>query len=221
MLNTSKVISKLIVLVLSVIATTTTAYAIERSQPSCDAIKNSVTTTQSKNRISSKLCSPRRKLFTLSYNYNLRDVSIYYDGKRTVLEKIKKDFDPKLVGAEQLIQLLPSELQPYLSQNVLLYISAIRTNGGSGGGQCGAGTEVYLNILDVKEKRAKSISRLLVKSCAESIEYLGNEESPPSLSGFSVVNNRLKIMFISYKEKEGSPAALLSDNLKLFEFIQK
>jgi hypothetical protein len=98
MLNTSKVISKLIVLVLSVVATTTTARAIERSQPSCDVIKNAVTTTQSKNRISSKLCSPRRKLFTLSYNYNLRDISIYSDGKRTVLEKIKKDFDPKLVS---------------------------------------------------------------------------------------------------------------------------
>jgi hypothetical protein len=183
MLNTSKVVSKLIVLVLSVIATTTTACAIERLQPSCDAIKDTVTTTQSKNSISSKLFSPGRKRFTLSYNYNLRDISIYSDGKRTVLEKIKKDFDPKLVGAEQLIQLLPSELQPYLSQNVLLYISAIRTNGGNGSGQCGAGAEVYLNILDVKEKRAKFISRLLVKSCAESIEYLGNEESPPSLSG--------------------------------------
>nr|WP_314543663.1 hypothetical protein [uncultured Massilia sp.] len=128
---------------------------------------------------------------------------LFVDKSRTVLEKIPKRFDPELVGADEVIGLLPFSLQPYRNKSILVYISAIRISGGDGRGQCGAGLEIYMNFIDVSKAKPKQISRILIGSCNESIELEEINLSDKNLGEISVVNGKLSLRFLLYKEAEG------------------
>ncbi|MCL2341130.1 MAG: hypothetical protein FWC49_05440, partial [Proteobacteria bacterium] len=107
---------------------------------------------------------------------------------------------------------LPVSLQPSLDQGEVLYLSARRSTGGDGMGQCGAGVEKHLNVLRINEKRPQVVARLLITSCWRGIELAGLDgQDPDPLSAFSIVNGRLRIQFINY-EGQGSVTAELSDD---------
>ncbi len=182
----------------------------------CAAANHDLAVKASGNGISSTICVDGQA-FTLNYAYRARRLSVSSASKRTILEAVPKGFDPEMVGAELLNRFLPSELQPYLSQRVLLYVSARRSTGGNGGGLCGAGAEVYLNTLDVGHQRAKLVSRILVASCLESIE-LTSDDKVPVFGAMSEVDGRLKVDFLAYKDKPGPASAFLSENFRQLEF---
>jgi hypothetical protein len=138
--------------------------------------------------------------------------------QKITLESVKSNFDPFLVGAERVIGLLPEALQVYRGANILVYVSAVRTSGGNGSGQCGSGSEVFLKFLDIGTARPKIKASLLVASCERSIE-LDDQDLPNGILGaVSTVGDRLSIRFLSYGSVEGSPVALVSRDFQQLEF---
>ncbi|MFZ6648930.1 hypothetical protein ACO0LO_24610 [Undibacterium sp. TJN25] len=182
----------------------------------CTAANDDIAVKPSRLGISSTVCVDGQA-FTLNYAYQARRLSIGFAAERIILETVPKGFDPEMVGAEPLNRFLPMELQPYLSQRILLYVSARRSTGGNGGGFCGAGAEVYLNSLDIGHQRVKLVSRILVASCLESIE-LDSGDKAPVFGAMSVVDGRLKMNFLAYKDKPGLASAFLSENFRQLEF---
>ncbi|WP_394780063.1 hypothetical protein [Undibacterium sp.] len=193
-----------------------TSYA--KSPASCGQGQPDTDVVYSRSGLSSGICLSDGRYATLRYAVKSREISIELGDKRTVLENIPKGFNPELVDADKNIRILPARLQPYLPQHVVLYLSARRTNGGDGGGQCGAGAEIYLNVLNLNTDKPRLISKNLIASCSESIELDGSETAVTDFNGYSVVNGRLTINFLSYKDKDGMPEAHLSEDLTRLEF---
>lgn len=178
----------------------------------------STPTLQKNGDIISDLCN-RGHNYRLTYSASKRTITL---GGATAapfeLDRIPEDLDPSVVGAESDIRFLPPRLQPYVGDSTLLYLSAERSRGGGGMGQCGAGVERFLNVLNLQGQKPRRTGRILISSCWESIE-LGGSELPGAdlLSAFSTANGRLQIGFLSHGDQHGQ--ALLNDDLSQFVFI--
>ena len=173
-----------------------------------------------KDSVESSFCLDK-KAVSLKYSFKNRNVSFSIKNKNFLLAKIPAGFNPEMVGAEKHFLILPENLQPYISRNILLYMSAIRTTSGKGGGQCGSGAEIYLNTLDLSSKRPVTLSKILIASCSKNIELMGSESPTNGLGYFSVDDGNLLINFLSYKNLDGNPRARLSTNFKEIEFLKK
>lgn len=157
------------------------------------------------------------RLFKLQYNSAKRRVTLSTKGKKTTLETIEKGFTPELVDMVEFIRFLPSELQPYESRGVLLLNTAARSTGGHGGGQCGAGYELYLNAVNVKQSPFKVLGKVNIGSCLESTFLYDMENGPDDYSSFSIKDGKLAIKFLVYQRKRGAPTAVLSDDFHSLE----
>jgi hypothetical protein len=157
-------------------------------------------------------------MYQLKYDRKSRKVMLFFDRKGVSLQQFSKGRDPALVGADKVIGFLPDKLQVYKESNALLYISSIRTNSGDGAGQCGAGSEIYLNFLSIERKVPKVSSRILIGSCDYSIE-LDNQSIPDGEIGeISVERGKLLLHFLNYKDLRGSPIATITLNRKELTF---
>lgn len=157
-------------------------------------------------------------MYQLKYDHKSRKLILVFDRRGIALQQFSKGRDPALVGADKVIGFLPDKLQVYKKSNVLLYISSIRTNSGDGAGQCGAGSEIYLNFLNVERQTPKVSSRILIGSCDYSIE-LDNQSIPDGEIGeISVERGKLLLHFLNYKDLSGSPVATITLNRKELTF---
>ena len=136
----------------------------------------------------------------------------------SVLKKIARGFDPALVGGENLIGFLPDALQPYKAENIAVYVSTIRTTGGNGRGECGAGGEIYLNFLDLSPASPKVKSTILIGRCEKPIELVDQNLSASALVDVSVVAGKLTLRFLFYSDLEGGPVASVSSDFKKLIF---
>ena len=170
-------------------------------------------------KLTEHLCTEDGALLTLRYNNKSGKIILESPRGRSILERIPRDYDPALTGADRYIGFLPVELQPYRRNRKLLYLSAIRSTGGNGGGECGAGSEIFLNVLDLANAHPQVMSRTLIGSCSKNIELSELSDPPGNLAGFSVADGRLHLDFLFYKEIEESLSALLSNDLKALEFL--
>jgi len=167
-------------------------------------------------RVVSTLCA-KGNSYRITYERKLTQIVLMAGKRKTILQKIPAQYDPALVGSEVFIGFLPEPLQPYKKQDVLIYVSAMRSNGGGGGGQCGAGSEIHLNFLDIGGKVPKTKSRILVGSCMDSIEILDQNMSAGVMGDISVDGNNLSLHFLNYRNLEGSPVAKVApDFTRLF-----
>ena len=134
--------------------------------------------------------------------FDLRRSVLYLKSgrERVVLENIGGDFDPSLIGVESRLRFLPPALQPYRSQGLLLFVSSRRSVAGTGGGQCGAGAEDFLNILDANKKPAKVLARLLIGSCLDNVELIDSSEFG-AYKSFWVDGGVLAMQFLSYDDR--------------------
>lgn len=164
--------------------------------------------------ITQQICVGQRE-YRIEYKRN--NINLFLNGERRVLERIPKRRDPTKIGATGLISFLPYDLQPYRARGILLYTSVSRSSGGSGGGQCGSGAEIYLNVLDIS-KKPRILSKLLVGSCLESIELIDQDILRNKLGKISVVSGQLSFTFLNYRQLEGSPTALLSNDWRSLIF---
>lgn len=165
------------------------------------------------------LCLPDRTL-TLDYREKDRTVSIAIGSRSHRIERLDKNYGPELIGMENHIRFLPLELQPYLSRNVVLFNTVVRSSGGEGMGQCGSGAEEYLNAASIDGTRIKVLGKVHVGSCHESI-YPDNEDGKEAdFSAYSVQDGRLAIKFLSYPEMKNSPTGILSKDFRRLEFTQ-
>ncbi len=165
------------------------------------------------------LCLPGKRL-TLDYQEKARTVSITVDGRSRRIERIDKNYGPELIGMEKHIRFLPLELQPYLSRNVVLFNTVIRSSGGEGMGQCGSGAEEYLNAVSIGDAKIKVLGKIHVGSCYESI-YPDNENGKETdFFAYSVQDGRLAVRFLSYPEVKDSPTGILSKDSRRLEFPQ-
>jgi hypothetical protein len=157
-------------------------------------------------------------VYELKYDQKLRRIILFFDDKGLPLQQFSKGRDPALVGADKVIGFLPEKFQVYKKSNILLYISSIRTNSGTGGGQCGAGSEIYLNFLSVGKPEPQVSSRILIGSCDYSIE-LDNQSIPDGEIGdISAEGNKLLLHFLNYKKMDGSPVATVAPDRKNLVF---
>lgn len=156
--------------------------------------------------------------YQLKYDYKSRKIVLVFDRRKMSLQQFSKGRDPALVGADKLIGFLPNKLQIYKKSNILLYISAFRTNSGAGGGQCGAGSEIYLNFLSLEKPVPRVSSSVLIGSCDYSIE-LDNQTIPDGEFGeISVEGEKLLLHFLNYRGMEGSPVATITPDGKKLVF---
>jgi hypothetical protein len=156
--------------------------------------------------------------YKLKYDLKSRKVMLFFDHRKMPLQQFSKGRDPALVGADKVIGFLPDRLQVYKKSNILLYISAIRTNSGGGGGQCGSGSEIFLNFLSVGKLEPSVSSRILIGSCDYSIE-LDNQSIPDGEVGeISVKGERILLHFLNYKDLNGSPSATVTPDRKNLVF---
>lgn len=162
-----------------------------------------------------QLCH-RGHVYSIVYKAN--SVTLHSGKRRTRLHKIPKGFEPEKIGAEGLIAFLPVEKQPYKNRDILLYTTAIRTNGGGGGGQCGSGAEIYLHVLNVRKKTPHVLSSTLIGSCSQSIELDEHDAGAKKFGALTVKDGRLGLKFLNYKSLEGSPTAFLAPDFKGLDF---
>lgn len=148
-------------------------------------------------------------------------ISLSSLGHTWILEKIPKRFDPELVGTDTLIGFLPPSLQIYEKRNIVLYISSIRTSGGNGGGQCGSGSEIFLNVLDLSRTRPQMIARHLIESCEKSISIRNSSQAgkSQSLGDITTSNGKLVITYGFHRDYDDAPIATLSDDFKQLQFV--
>jgi hypothetical protein len=158
------------------------------------------------------------RVYRIKYEQRKTRIVLSFDNKQTVLRRIPQGFDPSLVGSDSLIGFLSDSLQPYKSRNLLLYVSAIRTNGGGGGGQCGSGSEIYLNVLDTSRTVPRTKSSILIGSCDESIGLLDQNIGDGQLGEVSVVENKLSLHFMYYRNLEGYPVGTVAPDFKSLLF---
>lgn len=194
------------------------AKTLNQSPPCKSEIAEAKPAETGKNTQLSKFCMPSGEAVELEYASSGRVIKFKFKNKSSIVDRIPAGYQPELVGASGLIRLLPADLQPYLGQNKVLYISANRSTNGKGSGQCGSGVETYVNVVDVNMNPARRIAAILIGSCKKSIEIAGSEISQQNLSGFSVKDNKLSIKFLNYLDKEGSPTGTLSTDLKELVF---
>ena len=136
-------------------------------------------------------------------------------GRGKIVFRIPSGYDPALVGSDSLIGFLPEKLQVFKKDKVLIYVSSIRSRGGDGRGQCGSGSEIYLNFLDISKQAPKLKSSILIGSCKESIELDDQDVSKGKIGDITVVDNNLTLHFLNYKEIEGEPKAVVTPDYKL------
>lgn len=220
MRNTSKKIISLLIFFFG-LTVCLSSYADQKKQ--CSNDQDITKPNFGKNGQTSTICVHGRN-FILLYNYKKRLLSVRSSqpASKVILERVANGFGPELVlGGAESIRFLPVNLQPYLDQKKLLYLSSKRSTGGNGGGQCGAGLEEFLNVLDINSNPPKFFSSFLIASCNENI-FLDEDGSlnPRFFSGFSVEENQLKITFGIYKniDSELSPVGTISKDFKSLEF---
>ncbi|WP_374584855.1 hypothetical protein [Pseudoduganella sp.] len=159
------------------------------------------------------------KTFKLHYDTAKRAVFLSAKGQNLRIETIKKGYEPELVDMVEYIRFLPLELQPYESRGVLLLNTATRSTGGNGGGQCGAGYELYLIAVNVAKWPYKVIGRFNIGSCLDSTFLFDMENGPDDYSSFSIQEGKLIIKFLAYQGKRGAPSAILSDDFRSLELV--
>lgn len=191
--------------------------AFATSSRHCRQVNNIAPQTESKSGLESMACVDGKAYF-LTYSYKSGHISLRSPDRVNVLAKVPKRFDPTLVGSERLIAFLPNELQPYLKKKVVLYTTAIRTSGGTGGGQCGSGSEIYLHALDVKKTQPKVLSSVLVSSCEQSIELYDADIGSGKIGSMKTVNGYLRARFLYYRGDDERGHARLSADFKRLEF---
>jgi len=156
----------------------------------------------------------RGAAYRLQYDRNLKKIILLFDRKRIILQEIPSGRDPALVGTDKLIGFLADKLQVYKNSNILLYTSSTRTNAGSGGGECGAGSEIYLNFLDLRMPGPRVTSKILIGSCDQSIELDEQDAFEGRIGDITVEGDKLFLHFLNYKKIKGSPTAKIAPDAR-------
>jgi len=164
------------------------------------------------------LCLPGKTL-KLDYQPKARTLAIAINGRAHRVERVARNYGPELIGMEKFIRFLPMELQPYLSRNVVLFDSVVRSSGGEGMGQCGSGAEKYLNAARINGTKVKVLGKVHVGSCFDSIEADGEAGNETDFSAYSVQGGKLAIRFLFYRGLM-TPTGVLSSDFRQLEFPQ-
>jgi hypothetical protein len=147
-----------------------------------------------------------------------RKTALKWRAGSAVLHRIPRGFEPSLVGADKSIGFLPDHLQPHKDQKIVFYVSAMRSTGGNGGGQCGAGSEIFLNVLDLSPATPKPLASHLIGSCS-GIEIDESDVYAGKLGDMSLVDGKLVMKFINYPGQATLAMATLSADFKKLQFI--
>ncbi|MGZ8293762.1 MAG: hypothetical protein ACXWVG_12015 [Telluria sp.] len=153
-------------------------------------------------------------LYKLQFLRQRGQIVVTGSGTRSILHEIPHGYDPTLVGSEKFIKFLPKTLQVYKAHNIFLYLSTVRTNGGTGAGQCGSGTEIYLNFLEINSTHPNLRSSILIGSCRRSIELLDQDLSAGEIGAITSHRGRLHLQFVNYMNMDGYPKWTVSRDLK-------
>lgn len=113
------------------------------------------------------------------------------------LLKLEKNADPSLVGEEKSIAFLFNKSIHLNDREFFALTIAERSMRGDGGGQCGAGSEIYFIALEIKDSKIKELKRMLISSCKESI-YLADDGKNAEKSIFLNESNEVEFRWSTY-----------------------
>lgn len=163
------------------------------------------------------VCDPHRGVLHLAYRAG-RVVLLQLPGRTpAVLETIPRAYAPERIGAERAIRLLPARLQPYLARDRLLSLSVRRSSPGEGHGDCGAGAEMALTVVDL-HGTPSILARVPVSSCLDNIDL--DAPDLDDLTPYAVRDGRLRIRFSAYAGHDGADTveAVLAPDLRALTF---
>jgi hypothetical protein len=172
-----------------------------------------------KRAVTSQLMVPGKGVVRLSYSLSKRILTLSVAQASVTVNRVEQGKNPELIGAEGHIRILPLRLQPYLSSGKIVFLFAERTRDNNGGGQCGSGEELYLQIAELTAPSPKVVSKILIGSCSQGIDLM-NSDTPHAglLSAFSVIDGKLQIEFLSYMSRTEGFIAGLSSNFSTLIF---
>ncbi len=217
MQNTSRI--RIRALIYAVAIGFSPAYAIAASQ-TC-AIESPETLSVSKDGTKAGIYCYAQHALELRYDQKKRTVTIVKNGRKTSVKKIDKGYTPELIGMTEYIRFLPTELQAYENQGVILFNTVERSTGGDGRGQCGSGYELYLNAANVSHVSVRLLGRVNIGSCLESTTLLAMAEGAADFSSFSVTGGKLNLKFRALKGQIERQTAVLSDDFRSLNVASK
>lgn len=165
-------------------------------------------------RLMSSICDASGNRINLYYAK--REHRIWLKSKRflpnefTVL-RLERGADPDLVGADENIRILFGKTVILQGREFLILTTAERTSTGHGGGRCGAGSEVHLNIYELRGRDISAKDSRLIESCLEGMELksqntgLGAGSNPIELE-----QDRIKILWFDYPKFENPVVGIYS-----------
>lgn len=112
---------------------------------------------------------------------------------------MEKGANPELVGADESIRILFGKTVILEGREFLIFTTAERTMRGDGGGNCGAGAEVQLNVYELSGHNIFRKSALLIESCATGMELQSENTGLPSgSSAIQLLNNGIRLHWFDY-----------------------
>jgi len=141
--------------------------------------------------------------------YSKQNRRIWLNSKRlkhkefTIIQ-LEKGANPEFIGAEHDIQILFGNTIKLQEREFLFLTVAERTNRGDGGGQCGAGEEIYLKIYEFIKNDLFERKSFLIHSCATFIDLDTGDGSNNSIEWPIVVEDgTIQIKWLGYTHYEG------------------
>lgn len=146
------------------------------------------------------ICADKEKIY-LNYSPNKRNIwlSSHKYGSYVLVRHIDKNGNPELVGEDRQIKFITSKIIKINNKKFIGLTYAERSRTNDGGGQCGAGSEVFFVAYELLSNRMKEINRFLIQSCAQPV-FLDDVDGDIQ-SAITVSNQYVKFKWFIYYDK--------------------
>lgn len=142
------------------------------------------------NRIDLHYSSRQRRIWITSHRFSPRQYTV---------SRLEKGANPELVGADESIRILFRKTVVLEGREFLFFTTAQRTMRGDGGGNCGAGAEVQLNVYELSGRNIIRKSSLLIESCAIGMELQSeNTGLPLGSSAIQLLDKDIQLRWFDY-----------------------
>ena len=159
----------------------------------------------------------KRNVFDVICSHLIGDIYLKYDiKKRSILLESKdtriahhrllileKNADSRLVNEERSISFVTRQPVNIKGKEYIGLTLAERSMRGNGGGQCGAGSEIYFIALVISNTKITEQNRFLISSCKEDI-YLANDGSKNDTSITVDAEQNVKFKWLTYRQNNNS-----------------
>jgi hypothetical protein len=143
----------------------------------------------------------------INLNYSRKSRRIWLTSNRFkqnqhTIKRLENGANPELVGADDDIRILFNRTIKLEEREFLILTIAERTSRGNGGGECGSGAEIYLNIFELNQHQIQERNSILIASCSNGIDLEYPNNDPKSKPLISLNNGTLQIKWSSHPKSK-------------------